>query len=52
MTHTTDLTDEETSALRYAAGDVCQAMKKEYKSNLEVLLAIDELLDDSSGRRL
>ena len=48
-TNTTDLTDEETSALRYAAGYVCRAMKKEYKSNPEVLLAIDELVDDNNG---
>ena len=44
-----DLTYEEMSALRYAAGYVCRAMRKEFKSNPEILAAIDELIDDSKG---
>ena len=44
-----DLTYEETCALRYAAGYVCRAMRKEFQSNPEVLAAIDELIDDSNG---
>lgn len=44
-----DLTYEETSALRYAAGYVCRAMRREFNSNPEVLAAIDELIDVSNG---
>ena len=44
-----DLTYEEMSALRYAAGYTCRATKKEFKSNPDVLAAIDELIDDSNG---
>ena len=43
------ITYEETSALRYAAGYVCRAMRKEFKSNPDVLAAIEELIDDSNG---
>ena len=39
-----DLTHEESSALRYAAGYVCRAMQKEFKSKPEVLEAIDVIL--------
>ena len=42
------LTNEEASALRYAAGYVCRAMKKKYQSNPELLECVDELTDDSS----
>lgn len=38
------------SALRYAAGYMCRAMKKEFESNPDILAAaIDELIDDSNG---
>lgn len=45
-----DLTHEESSALRYAAGYICRAMRKEFKSSPEVLVAIDELIDESKGK--
>lgn len=48
-TNSEDLTYEEISALRYAAGYVCRAMRKEFNYNPEVLAAIDELIDVSDG---
>ena len=47
-TYSVDLTFEEASALRYAAGYVCRALKKKFAADSELVECIDELVKDES----